>query len=284
MADTLLDGAPPISGHTIVLTIIGHPVSQVRSPTTVNAELARTGVDAVLIPVDLEPSSVPSFIEMLRGWQNSPGCIVTVPHKTKVAGLIDELTDRAKLLGAVNMVRRTPSGKLTGDMIDGLGFVEALKRNAFEPKTKRAVVFGGGAVGRALLLSLTEAGVSAISFHEPDETRRDALRNLAQLAGVADRFSTDASKDLERADLAVNASPVGMNGDGAMAFDPARLLPHAFVADVVTHPAETPLLAAARAAGLRTQNGVAMADAQMAMQVRFFDFGGERRDRARDGN
>jgi len=275
MPDTPSDAAPSISGRTNVLTIIGHPVSQVRAPTTVNAELARSRVDAVLIPVDLEPSSVPSFIDTLRGWQNSPGCIVTVPHKTEVAGLIDELTDRAKLLGAVNMVRRTPSGKLIGDMIDGLGFVAALKRNGFEPKAKRAVVFGGGAVGRAMLLSLTEAGISVISFHEPDERRRAALRNLAQLAGVADRFSTDALQQLESADLAVNASPVGMNGDGAMAFDPARLPVHALVADVVTHPAETPLLAAARAAGLRTQNGVAMADAQVTMQLRFFGFGGE---------
>ncbi len=275
MPETPLDGSPPISGRTTVLTIIGHPVSQVRSPTTINAELERSGVGAVLIPVDLEPSSVPSFIDMLRGWRNSPGCIVTVPHKTAVAGLIDELTERAKLLGAVNMVRRTPSGKLIGDMIDGLGFVEALKRNRFEPKAKRAVVFGGGAVGRAILLSLTEAGVSAISFHEPDKSRRDALRNLAQLAGVRDRFSTDALKDLECADLAVNASPVGMNGDGAMTFDPASLPAHALVADVVTQPAETPLLAAARAAGLRTQNGVAMADAQVTMQLQFFGFGGE---------
>src|ERR1700689_4922619 len=89
----------------------GSVASRVRAPTTVNAELARSRVDAVLIPVDLEPSSVPSFIDTLRGWQNSPGCIVTVPHKTEVAGLIDALTDRAKLLGAVNMVRRTPPGK-----------------------------------------------------------------------------------------------------------------------------------------------------------------------------
>jgi shikimate dehydrogenase len=94
------------------------------------------------------------------------------------------------------------------------------------------------------------------------------------MAGVADRFSTDALEQLESADLAVNASPLGMNGDGAMAFDPARLPAHALVADVVTQPAETPLLAAARAAGLRTQNGVAMADAQVTMQLRFFGFGG----------
>jgi shikimate dehydrogenase len=207
---------------------------------------------------------------MLRGWRNSPGCIVTVPHKSAAAALLDELTDRARLLGAVNMIRRTASGHLAGDMIDGLGFMEALARSGFDAKGKRAVVFGAGAVGRALLLSLTDAGVSRIAFHEPDDARRAALVELASAAGVGSRFSTDAAENLESADLAVNASPVGMNGDTAMAFDPARLPRHALVADVVTNPVQTPLLLASNAAGLRTQDGVAMSDAQLAMQLKYF--------------
>jgi shikimate dehydrogenase len=65
-----------------------------------------------------------------------------------------------------------------------------------------------------------------------------------------------------------------MNGDNRMAFDPARL-PAPLVADVVTYPVETPLLLAARSAGLRTQNGIAMADAQLRMQLRYFGFAGD---------
>jgi shikimate dehydrogenase len=272
------DGVRPISGRTTIMSIIGHPVLQVRSPTAVNAELARTGVDAALIAVDLDPSALPSFLQMLRGWHNSPGCIVTVPHKTAAAALLDQLTERARLLGAVNMIRRTASGHLAGDMIDGLGFVEALRRRGFAAKGKRAAVFGAGAVGRALLLSLTDAGMSRISFDEPDAARRAALIELAAAAGVAERFSTDASETLEGADLAVNASPVGMNGDTAMAFDPARLPAHALVADVVTNPVQTPLLLAAQAAGLRTQTGNAMSDAQLAMQLKYFGLEADPRD------
>jgi shikimate dehydrogenase len=161
-------------------------------------------------------------------------------------------------------------------MIDGLGFVEALQRSGFDARGKRAAVFGAGAVGRALLLSLTDAGVSGISFHEPDTARRAALVGLASAAGVAGQFATDALESLASADLAINASPVGMNGDPAMPFDPARLPPHAFVADVVTSPVLTPLLLAAQAAGLRTQSGIAMSDAQLAMQMRYFGFAGDR--------
>lgn len=160
-------------------------------------------------------------------------------------------------------------------MIDGLGFLEALKRSGFEARGKRVAVFGAGAVGRALLLALADAEAGRISFHEPEQVRRASLESLASAAGIESLVSTDAHENLESADLAINASPVGMNGDNRMAFDPARLPAHALVADVVTYPVETPLLLAARSAGLRTQNGIAMADAQLRMQLRYFGFAGD---------
>lgn len=261
----------PISGTTTVLTIIGHPTRQIRSTTTLNAELRRRGIDAVLVPVDLAPAAVPAFLQALRGWHNAPGCIVTVPHKSPCAGLVDALTERARLLGAVNLVRRGADGRLSGDMVDGLGFLAALGANGFDARGKSAVVFGAGAVGRALLLSLGEAGVSRLAFSDPDATNQAALRDLARQAGLADRLSAGPVEDLGTFDLAVNASPVGMNGEDRMPFDPTRLPRHALVADVVTKPAETPLLKAAAAHGCRVQNGLQMSDAQAAMQLAFFD-------------
>ena len=262
---------PSISGRTRVLTIIGHPVSQVRSPTQLNAALRRTGVDAVLVPVDLEPAAVPDFLRFLRGWRNSPGCIVTVPHKSPCAGLLDGLTERADLLGAVNLVRRSPDGRLTGDMVDGEGFLLALRGSGFDPKGKSAAVFGAGAVGRALLLGLARAGVRRIAYHDPDAACLRALTALAARAGVTQLETMEAGCDLGAVDLAVNASPVGMNGEDRMTFDPTSLPAHALVADVVTNPVETPLLKAARARGCRTQHGLAMSDAQTQMQIAFFD-------------
>lgn len=272
-SETAFPPAPALSGRTTVLTIIGHPIAQVRSPVTLNPEFRRTGVDAVLVPVDLEPAALPEFIAALRGWRNAPGCIVTVPHKMPCAGLVDDLTERARLLGAVNMIRRRPDGRLAGDMSDGPGFLKALAAGGFDPAAKNAVVFGAGAVGRALLLSLTEAGVRRIAFHEPDDARREALVALAEAAGVTDRFSTDVGPDLGDFQLAINASPVGMGQDGRLPFDPASLPRGALVADVVTEPVETPLLQAARAHGCRVQTGLAMSDAQVAMQIAFFDLG-----------
>jgi shikimate dehydrogenase len=258
-----------ISGRTKVVAIIGHPISQVRSPTTSNAEYLRRGIDAVLVPIDLEPAAVPAFLDVLRHWHNAPGCVVTVPHKSACAGRVDGLSERARRLGAVNLIRRTIEGRLEGDMVDGEGFMRALRQNGFEAPGKAAIVFGAGAVGRALLLSLAAAGTRRLMFSDPDATRVAQLQRLASEAGLASMLSIGTPDELSGFDLAVNASPVGMGTDGRAAFDPATLPGHALVADVVTEPVDTPLLKAAKARGLRTQTGRAMSDAQVDMQLAF---------------
>ena len=260
----------PVSGATRLLTIVGHPVTQVRSPGLLNAALRRRGIDAALLPVDLEPEALPAFLISLRGWRNSPGCIVTVPHKIPAAALVDTCTPRAMALGAVNMTRRGSDGALHGDMVDGDGFVAALRGNGFDPRGQRVAVFGAGAVGRALLESLGAAGASALQWHDPDSGRLAELGRLAATLGLADRLRLGGDIDLSAIDLAVNASTTGMKGDPRMAFDPGGLPGHAFVADVVTDPADTPLLRAATDAGLRTQGGLAMAAAQIDIQLAFF--------------
>jgi shikimate dehydrogenase len=259
------------SGHARVVAIVGYPIGQVRSPSVVNAELARRGVDAVMVPVEISPEALPGFMTMLRAWANAEGAVMTVPHKSSAAGLVDTLTGRARLLGAVNMVRRTSEGRLHGDMVDGLGFMEALSRHAVDVRSARVAIFGGGAVGRALLLALAEAGAAAIMIHEPDPARADDFRSFAEAAGLAHLATMDAAARYPEASLVVNASPCGMRPDDPMPFDPERLRAGAHVADVVTEPAETPVLTRAKALGHSIQTGREMAEAQRDIQLRFFN-------------
>jgi shikimate dehydrogenase len=248
--DRSMEQAPTPSfmptARTRVLSIIGHPIKQVRSPIVVNTELARRGIDAVLVPIDIEASALGAFFTVLRAFENTPGAIVTIPHKIAAAEYVDALSDRARLLGAVNMVRRLPA------------------------QGKSVAVFGGGAVGRAILLACCEAGASRVAFHEPDGDRRTALQRLAESAGFADRVTLDAISTYPEADIAVNASSLGMRPDDPLPFAPDRLAPGAHVADVVTEPEISPLLAAARACGLTVQTGRAMAGAQRDIQLAFF--------------
>src|ERR1700730_2809890 len=115
-----------ISGSTACFPLIGHPVEQVKSPPAINAFFAQQGIDAVMFPIDLAPSLVPGFFALVRGWSNCGGVSVTVPHKQAAFACVDEVSDRAKRVGAVTTVRRNAGGRLVGDNTDGMAFVSAV--------------------------------------------------------------------------------------------------------------------------------------------------------------
>lgn len=257
------------TGKARVALTIGHPIAQVRSPSAVNAELARRGLDAVLVPMDVEPPDLAAALGIVRRWRNCSGAIVTVPHKIPAAAMVERLSPRAELLGAVNIVRRAADASLEGDMVDGDGFLAALAATGGTAHGASVVMFGGGGVGLALLLALIHAGARTIAIHEPNEERRQALVRVAARIGASDRLSLDAMAALPSADIAINATPLGMSPGDPLPFDPRLLQKGAHVADVVTSPEVTPLLREALACGLSIQTGRAMAEAQMPAQIQY---------------
>lgn len=255
------------SGRTLVYPMIGHPTVQVKSPTTFNRYFAEKNVDGVMIAVDVPPTGVGHFFALLRGWLNCPGCVVTIPHKQEAARQCDELSPRARDLGAVNVIRRTDEGKLIGDMVDGIGFLEALKLHGFAVAGKRVVVFGAGGAGSAIAYSAAESGAAEVAVVDTDKSRQKVLLDL-----ISRRFPStglmDSVKSLSGFDLAVNATPLGMNGDPNVPFPLETLESHTFVADVVTEPEITPWLAAAKALGCPAQTGYEMTLGQFIIMGR----------------
>jgi shikimate dehydrogenase len=253
-----------ISGTTELLAIVGSPIAQVKSPHNFNVWFERHGKDASMIPIDLESGSVGQFIEAMRAWRNLRGCVVTVPYKQDMARHIDLLSERAQALGCVNVIRREADGTLTGDMVDGDGFMNAAYGHGFEPKGARALVIGAGGVGSAIAWSLCEHGAASITLTDLDASRTQRLRAL-----LATRYPDVATgsdfESLASFDLVVNASPVGMTGYEALpltAGQMATLTAGILVADVVTSPDVTRFLEVARDAGCRIQTGAEMALAQ----------------------
>jgi shikimate dehydrogenase len=145
-------------------------------------------------------------------------------------------------------------------MTDGGGFVAALKRSGFDPRGKRALQVGAGGAGSALALSLCMEGVSALSLCDTDTAKRDAL--IARRARHGHKVTPADQADPAGFDLIVNATPAGMRDGDPLPVDVARLEAGMFVADIITMPLRTPLLAAAQARGCRTQNGQDMFNAQ----------------------
>jgi shikimate dehydrogenase len=252
------------SGRTLVYAMIGHPTTQVKSPTTFNRYFRERQIDAVMVAIDVHPAQVGHFFSLLRGWRNCPGCIVTIPHKQEAARQADELSPRARDLGAVNVVKRTKEGLLLGDMVDGLGFLQALKTHGFDPKGKRAVVFGAGGAGGAIAHAIAEAGAASLVVIDTDRARQ---RDLLVL--LASRYPHVALSDMLASlvglDLAVNATPLGMNGDMQTPFPLDTLGPGTLVADVVTEPDITPWLQGAKERGCSIQTGYEMTLGQFAI-------------------
>ena len=269
------DYMPP-SGKTLVYVMIGHPVTQVKSPTTFNKYFREKQMDRVMIAIDVQPDFVGPFFSLLRGWRNCPGCVVTIPYKQDAAHCVDELSDRARDLEAVNVIRRTEKGQLIGDMVDGLGFLEALRSNGFEVSSKRVAVFGAGGAGGAIAYAVAQARAAELVVIDTDIGRRERLLDLLAL-----RFpSVSLSQHLDSlagVDLAVNATPLGMNDDTRIPFPLDSLSSRTFVADVVTEPDITPWLSAAKARGCSIQTGYEMTLGQFTLMGRHMgiEFGKE---------
>lgn len=250
---------------TRLVAIIGTPIAQVKSPENFNRHFEVEGIDRAMIPIDLRSGEVEAFVDMVRGWENLDGFVVTIPHKTAVSELIDELTPRARFLGAANVVRRHPDGRLSGDMTDGEGFVRAAGAHGFSATGKSVLLVGAGAAGRAIGHALAEAGALEIFIHDLDENAAASLTLRLSKTFPDARFKAGAIP-LRRFDLVVNASPCGMQGSDPLPVpqEVIALMPvGGLVADVITSPELTPLLTLAAECGLEIQLGCEMAKAQM---------------------
>jgi shikimate dehydrogenase len=240
---------PRLSGETRIHLIVGDPIGQTKSPAGLTRVFAERGIDAVCIPMQVAVADIDGFMAAAKRVQNIDGIVVTVPHKRAATRHCDALSERSRALAAVNAMRREPDGRWSGDMTDGVALVAALRAAGCAPKGRNALVVGAGGAGSAVVLALAEAG-ARVAVHDIDTTRCDDLvRRLAAWSIAA------GSADPAGHDLVVNATPLGMAAGDPLPVDPARIAPGALVADLVTRPAVTPLLAAARQRGAQILTG-----------------------------
>ncbi len=247
--------SPPVTGATRVAAVIGSPVRHSLSPTLLNAAFRASGLDWVYVAFEVPEGAGGAAVAAMRTL-GLGGLSVTMPHKAAAWEAVDERTPTAEALGAVNCVF-VRDGRLVGDNTDGPGFVDALVRDeGVALAGRRCVLLGAGGAGRAVARALGEADVAEVVVvnRSPDPARR-----AAELAGRPGRVGEVG--DVAAADIVVNATSLGMAGGagaGASPIDPDLLRAGQVVVDLVYHPAETPLLAAARARGAVAVNGVGM--------------------------
>ncbi len=245
-----------LNGETRLHVIVGDPVGQTKSPAGLTAEFAARGVNAVCVPIHVTAADFDAFMAAAKRVINLDGIVITIPHKFAALRHCDETTERARFLGAVNLLHRIAGGRWRGDMTDGVAMVAALRKAGCDPHGRRALLAGAGGAGSAVALALIEAGVAMLAIAEVDAERRDRL--IARLAARKPGAVTAGSADPTGFDLVVNATPIGMAPNDPLPVEAQRLEAAAFVADLITRPAVTPLLEVARRRGCTIVSGADM--------------------------
>jgi shikimate dehydrogenase len=236
--------------------VIGWPVEHSRSPLIHDYWLKRYGIAGEYRREAVRKEEFAAFIGTLaaRGYV---GANVTVPHK-EAAFALSQPDERGRAVGAVNTVW-LDGNVLRSTNTDVEGFLDNLDACAphWHRDAANALVLGAGGAARAVICGLLLRGVDKIVIANRTASRAEALQKAF---GKHVQVAAWARLEAELADtgLLVNTTTLGMHGQPALALDLARLRRHATVADIVYVPVTTPLLAAAKARGLATADGLGM--------------------------
>jgi shikimate dehydrogenase len=264
--------AMPINGQTRLVAIVGDPVAHVRSPDIYNPRMAADGHNAVLVPVHLPAGHFEVGMRGLMSIANVAGLVVTYPFKERAMSLVDNVGLVASRVGAINAMRREQNGSWTGDVFDGAGLLAALRGLGQAAAGRKVTLLGAGGAGSAIAMSLADAQAASIRVFDRAAQRAESLASRVVRHYPSCEVTVGAPTVNER-DLLINATPVGMAPEFALAPFAGALHPGLTVIDIVPQPAQTMLLERAQAAGCRHANGQAMIAGQADAVLGFFDLG-----------
>jgi shikimate dehydrogenase len=238
--------------------VMGWPVMHSRSPLMHNYWIEQQGLAGSYVPLEIKPGNLEGALRGLYPL-GFAGCNVTIPHKLETMAIVDEVSDVAKKIGAISCVVVRDDGSLFGTNNDWLGFLDNLKEQqpGWRADAGPIAVIGAGGGGRAVVYGLLQEGASEIRL--VNRTRAKAEAIAEEFGGPIQVLPWEERHDaLEGVAMAVNVTSQGMDGQPPLDLRLDHLPETALAADIIYTPLETPFLAAARARGNRTVNGLGM--------------------------
>jgi shikimate dehydrogenase len=256
-------------GATRLFGIIGDPIAQAKSPGVFNEIFRKLQRNAVMVPIHITPENFDACIRGLKSVTNLDGFLVTLPYKNAVIEYADHLLPAAQRIGAVNALRREDSGRWSGDMFDGQGFLGGMRAAGADPRGLAVMLIGAGGAGSAIADVLAEAGVKSVVIYDCVEGKAHSL--AARMAKAHPLCHAQAgSPTIQGIDVLINATPVGMAADDGLPVEVDSFRRDLFVADIVPKLGVTPLLARAQDSGCKTMGGQEMVAGQADAVLRFF--------------
>lgn len=256
-----------ITGHTKLTGLLGSPVAHSKSPLMHNEAFRLLGLDYVYLCFDVPENNLKTAFEGLKKL-NIAGFNCTMPDKTLMCQLVDELSPAAQIIGAVNTVVNQ-NGKFIGHNTDGIGYIRSLQDCGHEIKNKKMTLLGAGGAASSIMVQAAMDGASAIDvFSIKDNFWEKAEKMVADInsatschARLIEMNNDDVlAQSIASSDILTNATPIGMapNTDRCLIKDPSMLRPELIVSDIIYNPLETKLYQMAKEVGCPVFNGLYM--------------------------
>lgn len=244
----------------MVFALIGDPIDHSMSPTIQNAAFRSTRLNAIYIPFRVESSGLRFAIQGMK-FLGVRGFNVTTPHKTAMLRYLDEVETKAAEIKSINTVKSV-GGTLTGFNTDGAGALNALREAGVSPDGKSILLFGAGGAARAIAHTLARQRCE-INIVNRTISRAQRLANLLRVkfgieANCVSISSRSLRRQVESADIILNASSMGMDGNENLPVHKKWFRSDQCVFDIVYRPVRTSLLRNALLSRARTINGLDM--------------------------
>jgi shikimate dehydrogenase len=264
--------------------VIGDPIAHSKSPLIHGFWIRALGLKADYRAVRVTPADLGAYFAARRRDPDWVGCNVTMPHKEAVLAHVDEVDPLAARLTAANTIVKRSDGTLLAGNTDVYGVAEPLRRHRIGDYPDHVATYvqiiGAGGAARAAVLGAQAAGFGDFDIFNRSAARADLVAQLAETAwGTGNpldalgpiRNPNDGQAVQRYSHVVINATSMGMQGADPVPIDLSAYFPDTIVFDMVYAPLETPLLAQARSAGLRTIDGLEMLVGQAATAFeRFF--------------
>lgn len=268
-----------ITGHTRLTGLLGSPVAHSKSPLMHNEAFRLLRLDYVYLCFDVKEDSLKTAFEGLKKL-NVAGFNCTMPDKTAICELLDDLSPAAKMIGAVNTVVNE-NGRYIGHNTDGIGYMQSVKDAGFDIKGETMTLLGAGGAASSIFVQAALDGVKKINlfsikdrFWEKAEKMVDMVNSNTDCDAKLIELGNDdiLNEAISNSKILTNATSVGMapNTDSCIVKDFSVFNENLIVSDVIYNPMETKLLKIAKEHGCPTFNGIYMLLYQGAEAFKLF--------------